>query len=106
LVLSKLNFANLNAAPTGRRKAINAKGAIEKTIVSEKKFNLKSLTRTPLLINSWYTTIPGVKPLVITSARESSCKPKSLVTFNTLAIIPSNKSKVIPNKTVQKAASN
>ena len=39
LVLSRLNFANLNAAPIGRIKAINARGAIEKTIVSEKKLN-------------------------------------------------------------------
>ncbi len=36
-VLSKLNLANLKAAPIGRRKDIKAKGAIEKTIVSEKK---------------------------------------------------------------------
>ena len=36
----KLNFANLNAAPIGSKNAINANGAIEKTIVSEKKLIL------------------------------------------------------------------
>lgn len=46
-----------------------------------------------------YITIPGTTPLVTISARESSCRPTSLCTFNKRAKKPSKKSNTIPRTT-------
>ena len=47
----------------------------------------------------WNKTKAGTKPLVTTSARESSWSPKSETTFSFRAINPSKKSNKIPKNT-------
>ena len=62
------------------------------------------LVASALVANNLNMTIPGTRPLVTISARESSCIPKALCTFNFRAKKPSKKSKKIPKKTKKAVA--
>ena len=82
---SMLNFARRHAAKTGMRNEIN--GTIFILLID-------SIGIFVLCNIKWYRITPGATPNEITSARESNSFPASLFAFNSLAAVPSKKSKI------------
>ena len=91
--VSILNFAKRRAENIGIRSAKN--GLIYSNKYCGSSFCVKKLPDSILKI-SWKIMIEGATPKLIRSAKLSSCFPKSPLTLNNLASIPSKKSKNWP----------
>lgn len=103
---SILNFPNLYADAIGIKNAKNGKKEAftpDKLKYEFQSSEIKASEGLTTRDNNLNIIIPGTNPLVIMSAKESNCIPKSLCTSSFLAINPSKKSKKIPRKTKMEA---